>query len=482
LTDDPKKPDRPAPKPVAEVEIRHEKAGQSYGQLVWRQFVKKPHAVAGLVFVVFWFLVAIFAPFLASNRPLFYEEPGRPARCPLLEYLDFWDWVYLAGFVSFLAGLVTWAVLRRRRGVRHYSGRIGALATVGLMIAAVVACLFIFAAPRRDPGEKSKYRDAAAAGTATAVFPPIRYAADEIKSYLQFRTWNSRFDFEERTANIRQTYDNQRLALVQSTGGDNPLPFQAEMRRRGMQDIDDQEAADLGKERALVQSANAEMTTHYLGTDGQGRDVASRMIWGTRTSLAMGFVSVGIALVIGCTLGALCGYFGGKVDMVVMRFVEIIMCFPTFFLILTIVAFYGRSLIVFMVAFGITGWTGYTRFVRAEFLRLRELDYAVAARALGMGRTRIMFRHLLPNGMTPVLVSATIAVGSAVLTEGGISFLGLGDINAPSWGELINQARSSFQVAGWLVWFPGAAMFLTVLSYNLVGDGLRDALDPKLRV
>lgn len=454
--------------------------GQTYGRLVWRQFIKKPHAVAGLCFLVSWFLVAIFAPFLASNRPYTITINGEVSS-PLLEYLGFWDYIYLSGFFGFIAGFITWLLLRRRPVIRLKAGRIGAAVMVGIMTVCVVICLFAFAKPRRDPGGQEKYRELVDEGKATAVFTPIRYAHDEIFPYIRFRTRDQTFDFTERNKEIKAATQLERRILMDATGGENPMPFQLIMRQQGLEQIDEEEQRQLGELRSLVDKANAELAHHYLGTDGEGRDVFSRLIWGTRTSLAMGFVSVGIALVIGCSLGALCGYFGGKTDIVVMRFVEIIMCFPTFFLILTIVAFYGRSLIVFMVAFGLTGWTRYTRLVRAEFLRLRELDYSAAAKALGLGKMRIMFRHLLPNAMTPVLVAATISVGAAVLTEGGISFLGLGDVSAPSWGDLINQARENFSVAGWLVWFPGAAMFLTVLSYNMVGDGLRDALDPKLR-
>jgi peptide/nickel transport system permease protein len=478
LSEKPDNQRRSGSKPVAEVEVRHEAGGASYGQLVWRQFIKKPHAVAGAFFIGFWFLVAIFAPFLASNRPILWTVAGKTTS-PLLEYLDFWDWIYLAGFGSFLAGMLTWTILRRRR---HRAGRIGAVVALALMVTAAAVCMPMLFKPRQEMGEKSKYRKAASAGEGAAVFPPIRYAYDEIYPYIRFRTWNQRFDASEKTQQVKENAQRDRRVLIDTTGGDTPLPALAAMRRLGLERIEQEEHGQLAKIQAVVDDANAELALHYLGTDGEGRDVVSRLIWGTRTSLAMGFVSVGIALLIGCPLGAICGYFGGKVDMAIMRIVEIVMCFPTFFLILTIIVFYGRSLLVFMVAFGITGWTGYTRFVRAEFLRLRELDYATAARAMGMGRLRIMFRHLLPNAMTPVLVTATIAVGGAVLTEGGISFLGLGDPSAPSWGDLINQARQSFTVAGWLVWAPGAAMFLTVLSYNMVGDGLRDALDPKLRV
>jgi len=221
---------------------------------------------------------------------------------------------------------------------------------------------------------------------------------------------------------------------------------------------------------------------HLLGTDDRGRDVLSRMVWGTRISMSIGFVAVGIAVVIGIILGALGGYYGGLVDMLVQRVIEIMMCFPTFFVIITLIAFLPPSIYNIMIVIGITGWTGVARLVRGEFLRLREGDFATAARATGLSDRRVMFRHLLPNALSPVLISATFGIAGAILTESGLSFLGFG---APpptaSWGEILKQSQQYVDFAWWLVVFPGAAIFLTVTAFNLVGEGLRDAMDPRLR-
>jgi peptide/nickel transport system permease protein len=221
---------------------------------------------------------------------------------------------------------------------------------------------------------------------------------------------------------------------------------------------------------------------HWLGTDDRGRDVLSRLIWGTRVSMSVGFVAVGISLVIGMVLGALAGYYRGWVDVLVLRLIEIMLCFPTFILILSLVAFLPPSIWNIMIAIGLTGWTGVARLVRGEFLKLRESDFVTAARATGLRDSRVMFRHILPNALSPVFVTATFGVAGAILTESALSFLGFGvPPPDPSWGEVLSQSKRYVDFAWWLVTFPGAAIFITVTAFNLVGDGLRDAMDPRLR-
>lgn len=221
---------------------------------------------------------------------------------------------------------------------------------------------------------------------------------------------------------------------------------------------------------------------HPLGTDDRGRDVLSRMIWGTRIAMSVGFIAVGIAIAIGMVAGAVAGFYGGLADLVMQRLIEIVMCFPTFILILSLIAFLPPSIYNIMVIIGITGWTGVARLVRGEFMRLRESDFATAARATGLSDARIMFRHLLPNALSPVLVSATFGIAGAILTESALSFLGFG-VPPPtaSWGELLSQSQRFVDRAWWLVTFPGLAIFVTVTAFNLVGEGLRDAMDPRLR-
>jgi peptide/nickel transport system permease protein len=222
---------------------------------------------------------------------------------------------------------------------------------------------------------------------------------------------------------------------------------------------------------------------HWLGTDDRGRDVLARMVWGTRISMSIGFVAVGISVLIGAVVGCLAGYYGGWIDLLIQRVIEILMCFPTFFLILAIIAFLRPSIWNIMAVLGLLGWTGIARLVRGEFLKLREGEFALAARASGLSDGRVMFRHLLPNALAPVLVSATFGIAGAILTESGLSFLGFG-VQPPtaSWGELLKQSQRLVSSGiWWLVVFPGAAVFLTVTAFNLVGEGLRDAMDPRLR-
>lgn len=220
---------------------------------------------------------------------------------------------------------------------------------------------------------------------------------------------------------------------------------------------------------------------HYLGTDGIGRDLLAGLIHGSRVSLSVGFVAAGIALLIGIALGSLAGFFGGKVDLLIMRFVEIMVTFPLFFLIITIVAIYGSSIWYIMAAIGLTGWTTDCKLIRGEVLKVRNMEYITAANSIGFSSKQIIFRHVLPNAIAPVLVSGAFAIAGAILTEAALSFLGFGvAATTVTWGSLLNEARGASN-AWWLAIFPGFMIFIAVVSYNLIGEGLRDALDPRLR-
>jgi len=221
---------------------------------------------------------------------------------------------------------------------------------------------------------------------------------------------------------------------------------------------------------------------HVMGTDNLGRDVFSRMVYGARVSLSVGFIAVFISMVIGIFLGGISGYFGGKTDSVIMRFVEVMYCFPTIFLIMIVITFLGPSIVNVMVVIGATSWAGLCRLVRAEFLTLREREFVQAARVQGVSDMRIIFRHILPNAMGPVYVSATLSVGAAILVESALSFLGLGvQIPTPSWGNILTLGKSYIDYAWWLTLFPGVFILFTVLSFNLIGESLREMIDPELR-
>ncbi|MGE0434439.1 MAG: ABC transporter permease [Planctomycetota bacterium] len=220
---------------------------------------------------------------------------------------------------------------------------------------------------------------------------------------------------------------------------------------------------------------------HYLGTDRNSADVFSRVIHASRIAISIGFISTGIALVIGVFIGGLMGYFSGVVDMLGMRLLEMFQAIPPLFLLLTFVAFWGRNIIMIMVIIGLTSWPGYARYIRAEYLKLRSMDYVQAALSTGLPLNSILFRHMLPNGVAPVLVTASFGVAVAILSEASLSFLGLGVVDEPSWGQMLNQAVNAGQFSWWLALFPGAAIFFTVFAYNLIGEALRDAIDPHLK-
>jgi len=386
--------------------------GVSYGEMVWREFVKNRLNLVSLVFIVFLFAVAILAPFLANDKPFVIRIEGQ-LHFPLFRNLGASDYcVFLAAIVAGLQLLLVRHNRRRLDPTIRGSVLWRQICISSSIILIGVILIFVFVPRRLDA---KGYKTMVASGKATgAIFAPIPYG-----------------------------YGRTNLKLRE-------------------------------------QPPSRE---HWLGTDDVGSDVLCRLIHGSRISLSVGFVAVGISSVIGIFIGAILGYFGGKVDFVGMRIVEIMMAIPTFFLIITIVAFFPRSLFNIMIIIGITSWTGDARFIRAEFFKLRNQDFVQAARSLGLPLRSILFRHMLPNGIAPVLVNATFGIAGAIFIEAALSFLGFGVAPpTPSWGQMLSLGvATTGRFLWWLSVFPGLAIFFTVMAYNLVGEGLRDAIDPRLR-
>jgi len=399
-----------------------ETGGRSYGRLVWTQFRRDRFAFISLHAIGLLFMVAALAPFLAGNKPVLLIEGGRWSSPLLREFFAPSETSEVALECVFnyalLLGALSWLLLRPLRGLLRRLGTRPRRRTWLIAIGVL-------------------------AGLCALPFLLVQTRLDK----RHYRLW---------TAGVEWSAAN--FAVFP------PLRF--------------------GPLEQPTSSYRPPSARHPFGTDNVGRDVLSRLIHGSRVSLSVGFVSVAIAVSIGLFLGSLAAYHGGWLDFLISRFIEIVICFPTFLLILTIVAFLEkRSIFNIMLVIGLTGWTGVARLVRGQVLGQRRMDYVVAAQALGASHWRIIFRHLLPNSIAPVLVAATFGVAGAILTEAGLSFIGFGvQPPTPSWGEMLNQARAWPSGYLWLTVWPGVAIFLTVTIYNLVGEGLRDALDPRLKI
>lgn len=226
---------------------------------------------------------------------------------------------------------------------------------------------------------------------------------------------------------------------------------------------------------------NPPNSNHLLGTDAAGRDLLSRLMYGTRTSLFIGFLSTGISLFIGIIFGSIAGYYGGMWDNIIMRFVDTFLMLPTFFLILIIAAVFGSNIWNVMWIIGLTGWPGITRLIRGGFLSFKNMDFVIAAKGSGSSDLHIMFGEILRNAIYPAIVASSMRISGAIMTESSLSFLGLGDPNAVSWGWLLNEAMRAFRIAWWLPLFPGLAITIIAIGFNLIGDGINDALNPHLK-
>jgi peptide/nickel transport system permease protein len=396
-------------------------------ELVFRELAKNRVAAWGLRAIVLLVLVAVAAPLISSNQPFVYRtasgisSPWLGSLFDRLVFENAVDVFFNLLLVLAVPAAVTFVIVKQRLGTRFRRLRPRLLA----LFALVQLVLFAALAPQHwGPFDN-----------------PLSYSRGVVNYRVEVAALEARGE--------------QPLAIF-------PLRSYAY------------------RETNATKTVRAPSAEHWLGTDTEGRDVFARMLYGIRISLTIGVVAVGIYVTIGVVLGALAGYFGGWLDIAISRLIEIMLCFPTFFLILTLAALIEeRSIFHVMVIIGVTSWTGVARLVRAEFLKHKTLDYAQAARALGLPTWRVLFVHILPNAIAPVLVSATFGIAGAILVESSLSFLGIGDLTVPSWGETLNSGRVEGKL--WLILAPGVAIFFVVTVFNLVGEGLRDALDPKLR-
>ncbi len=408
---------------------------EAYLDIVWRQFKKNRFALVSLWLLVPLFLLAIFAPLIASDKPFVFSD-GVQTVYPWFnsifhpeEPVDFAFNMAMIAFVPWAIAALGINVWWKRRGMPGRRRLSLAFALYALLIAA--SC---------------------------AVFSCDAFSPDNVY-------WSRTFTEEQ--------FENP----AETSGIYPPIPFGPT----------EQDVAAICQPPLYVKPAEQasgcnESFVHLLGTDSTGRDVLVEMIYGTRISLTVGFVAVGIYITIGVVVGAVAGYFGGLADMLISRVIETVMLFPAFFLIMTLVALVGPSIYIIMVVIGLTRWAPTARLVRGEVLKQRAIDYVAAARALGTPHRRIIFRHILPNSLSPVMVTIPFGVAGAIIVEAGLSLLGFGvRPPTPSWGTLLKLGNENYHY-WWLVIVPSVAIFFTVTIFNLVGSGMRDAMDSRLRM
>lgn len=522
----------------------------------WSQVLKRPGAVAGLIWFGFIALLAVYAPIIASGHPLLMRELDAGGNVvattsPLLDFLAPSQWILLIAMTLLIplaalpipgstrsqrvgamigATVQAFAILLAVSAIRAWLGRWGASdaereflasdnapAIVAAIGAFVISALFAFMptivrlAPRLAVvGVSSVVAGIIVAGTWSQ--PPETYPyeerelAGEIRATYTLVPWSPAQRPTDRSAAVLEPGATSAQALMNNVTitlprgvpiDDGALGLAAkDIERLPLEgDAETTIAADFARafpagsgptidtvEDWLMQRLVTLGTPYALGTDGLGQDVLSQMIHACRLSISIGVVSTSIAVLIGVTIGALMGYFGGWVDMALYRVVEIFMSVPVLFLLIVAAGVLPRSTYVMMAIIGCFTWHGAARFTRAEFYKLRGQDFVQSARAVGLPLRSILFRHMLPNGVTPVLVDASFAIAAAILFEATLSFLGLGPPDQASWGKLLAGATSEVgDFVPWLAIYPSLAIFLTVLSLTLIGEALRDAIDPKLK-
>ena len=443
----------------------------------------------GAIWIATLGVLAVFAPFVANSHPLLMRQQGGSLTSPLLRSLGPVD---VALFLLFLH--TVWVLARRPT-----AGRALALLFWPVMVWGVVAGIATYGwriatfQTYRPPWLATAGGVAAVVGWGWVIFVNAVVLVGAIVGLILAVAATRTFLAEVR----RSRYDllgalvtALLLAVVSLTvvPPQNPVYERyRELEKAGQLDLVVRTLIPYSPNDRLRDQPDATLQPpnrgHWLGTTQYGEDMLSRMLYACRVALAIGVIATSIATVIGVTVGGLMGYYSGAVDLLGMRVLEIVEAIPTLILLLIVTVFFGRSLYLMMVVIGLVSWTTDARFIRAEFLKLRNLDFVQAAKAAGLRRGSIIFRHMLPNGVAPVLVHASFGIAGAILLESILSFLGLGlGPDDPSWGQLLNQARSGGRgFSWWIATFPGAAIFLTVFAYVLIGEALRDAIDPKMR-
>ena len=404
--------------------------GEAYFDVVWKQFRKNRIAVWMLWIVAALFLVGIFAPVFASNQPFWFREADGTLRFPWLVSLfnadTAIDFVFNTALIIFFPWLAAVLFINHRARGRGVPGRRRLGMAILLFFAGLAVAILACYELRPDNKYFSRdFKQDQLQGRGAGFYTLIPYGPLEIDLDMVFKP-----PFYRKTADFTRHRDNQ---------------------------------------------------AHVMGTDDSGRDVLTRLLYGTRISITIGIVAVSIYLTIGICIGAVAGYFGGRVDMLISRLIEIVLLFPSFFLILTLVALIGPSIYIIMIVIGLTNWPTTARLIRGEFLKQRSIDYVSAARGLGASNVRVMFRHILPNALSPAFVSAPFGIAGAIVTESTLSVLGFGARPpAPSWGSLLYLSFQNYE-HWWFVVFAGISIFLTMTVFNIVGNALRDAMDPRLK-
>jgi peptide/nickel transport system permease protein len=462
--------------------------GEAYADIVWKQYRKNRPAVRMLAVLGGLVLIAILAPALASDQPFWFRERGRilfPWFVALVNQESAIDLVFNLALIILLPWLFGAWLLDRSARKAGIPARRRILLAVLLFAGELATIAIVFSMLLNDVGWirilARVVLACAAGGTALGIARGMvrRFGQTPSRIALALLPFGILMLLAAVTGLPGNKYFDREFKKDQfqgkGTGFYAPLPF-------GPLEID----LDLVFKEPLV--AKDAVTTrvretqiHLLGTDDLGRDLLVRLLYGTRISLTIGLVAVSIYVAIGIMIGAVAGYFGGWVDILISRLIEIVLLFPSFFLILTLVAYMGPSLYMIMVVIGFTSWPTTARLMRGEFLKQRSIDYVPAARALGASSPRVMFRHILPNALAPIFVSVPFGIAGAIVTEAGLSVLGFGARPpSPSWGAILSLSFSNYE-KWWLTTFAGLAIFLTMTVFNVVGNGLRDAMDPRLK-